>query len=241
MKVVGLFAGIGGLELGLKQAGHEAILFSEFWEPAAAVLKARFPEVENVGDVALLKRLPPDTELLKPFIKDRCHCRWFSVSGPKPSGQDSRHRREPIRSGRPCLPFARPQACAVGAARKRLLHVAPRSRSRDAAFGRGVRGARLSLGVQGRQLARVSAAAQGARDLSRIEGRRSTRCFACRRGAAAFGSHEPSNACSRVLLDRRHTRSRMGSRRRSDIEERLHSRDRISPGNHVARRADRKT
>lgn len=64
MKVVGLFAGIGGLELGLKQAGHEAILFSEFWEPAAAVLKARFPEVENVGDVALLKRLPPDTELL---------------------------------------------------------------------------------------------------------------------------------------------------------------------------------
>lgn len=64
MKVVGLFAGIGGLELGLKQAGHEAILFSEFWEPAAAVLKARFPDVDNVGDVAALKRLPAHTELL---------------------------------------------------------------------------------------------------------------------------------------------------------------------------------
>lgn len=64
MKVVGLFAGIGGLELGLKRAGHEAILFSEFWEPAAAVLNARFPGVENVGDVASLKRLPPETELL---------------------------------------------------------------------------------------------------------------------------------------------------------------------------------
>lgn len=64
MKVVGLFAGIGGLELGLKQAGHEAILFSEFWEPAAAVLSARFSGVENVGDIASLKRLPPETELL---------------------------------------------------------------------------------------------------------------------------------------------------------------------------------
>jgi DNA (cytosine-5)-methyltransferase 1 len=64
MKVVGLFAGIGGLELGLHQAGHEALLFSEIWAPAAAVLTARFPGVENVGDVAALKRLPPETELL---------------------------------------------------------------------------------------------------------------------------------------------------------------------------------
>jgi DNA (cytosine-5)-methyltransferase 1 len=64
MKVAGLFAGIGGLELGLQRAGHEALLFSEVWEPAAAVLDAHFPDVRNVGDIANLKRLPPETELL---------------------------------------------------------------------------------------------------------------------------------------------------------------------------------
>lgn len=64
MKVAGLFAGIGGLELGLKKAGHEAVLFSEVWEPAAAVLGGHFPDVENIGDIANLRRLPPETELL---------------------------------------------------------------------------------------------------------------------------------------------------------------------------------
>ena len=58
MRVVGLFAGIGGLELGLHEAGHEAILFSEIWAAAAAVLAARFPDVPNVGDVAGLNSLP---------------------------------------------------------------------------------------------------------------------------------------------------------------------------------------
>lgn len=64
MKVAGLFAGIGGLERGLQQAGHEAVFFSEIWEPARAVLAANFPNVENKGDIALVKRLPPEVELL---------------------------------------------------------------------------------------------------------------------------------------------------------------------------------
>lgn len=58
MKVAGLFAGIGGLELGLHQAWHETVLFSETWAPAAAVLAERFPGVPNGGDVAGIESLP---------------------------------------------------------------------------------------------------------------------------------------------------------------------------------------
>ena len=64
MKVAALFAGIGGLELGLRRAGHEAVLFSENWELAAAVLAAQFPGVPNRGDVSTLEKLPARIDLL---------------------------------------------------------------------------------------------------------------------------------------------------------------------------------
>jgi DNA (cytosine-5)-methyltransferase 1 len=58
MRVAGLFAGIGGLELGLHEAGHETILLAESWAPAAAVLEARFRGIPNAGDVTRLRSLP---------------------------------------------------------------------------------------------------------------------------------------------------------------------------------------
>jgi DNA (cytosine-5)-methyltransferase 1 len=58
MRVAGLFAGIGGLELGLHEAGHETMLFAESWAPAAAVLEARFPDIPNAGDVTRVRSLP---------------------------------------------------------------------------------------------------------------------------------------------------------------------------------------
>jgi DNA (cytosine-5)-methyltransferase 1 len=64
MKVAGLFAGIGGFELGLSSAGHEAVMFCEIWEPARAVLAARFPDVPSKCDVTGLRSLPADIELL---------------------------------------------------------------------------------------------------------------------------------------------------------------------------------
>lgn len=64
MKTAALFAGIGGLELGLQRAGHETVVVSEIWEPAVAVLAARFPEVPNLGDVRELKALPREVELV---------------------------------------------------------------------------------------------------------------------------------------------------------------------------------
>lgn len=57
--VAGLFAGVGGLELGLRAAGGEARLLCEYWEPAARVLRVRFPDVEIADDVRTLAALPP--------------------------------------------------------------------------------------------------------------------------------------------------------------------------------------
>lgn len=64
LRVVGLFAGIGGIELGLSRAGHEASLLCENDPAAKAVLSARFPDTPLVGDVRELDRLPKGTDLL---------------------------------------------------------------------------------------------------------------------------------------------------------------------------------
>jgi DNA (cytosine-5)-methyltransferase 1 len=64
LKVAGLFAGIGGLEVGLASAGHEAELFCEIWEPARAVLRANFKGVRCERDVRELRDLPDGIELL---------------------------------------------------------------------------------------------------------------------------------------------------------------------------------
>jgi DNA (cytosine-5)-methyltransferase 1 len=61
MKVAGLFAGIGGFELGLAGTGHSTVMLCEIWNPARAVLAARFP---CKRDVAELRSLPPEIELL---------------------------------------------------------------------------------------------------------------------------------------------------------------------------------
>jgi site-specific DNA-cytosine methylase len=55
---VGLFAGIGGLELGFQRAGASAQLLCEVWPPAQAVLRARFPGVPIHGDITSLEELP---------------------------------------------------------------------------------------------------------------------------------------------------------------------------------------
>lgn len=55
--VAGLFAGIGGIELGLRQAGHESALLCELDAGAAQVLKQRFPGVPITADVRLLRGL----------------------------------------------------------------------------------------------------------------------------------------------------------------------------------------
>ena len=55
LAVAGLFAGIGGIELGLHQSGHASALLCEIDFGAAAVLRAQFPDVRLVHDVRDLK------------------------------------------------------------------------------------------------------------------------------------------------------------------------------------------
>ncbi|MFN6196231.1 MAG: DNA cytosine methyltransferase [Acidobacteriota bacterium] len=64
LQVVGLFAGIGGVELGLASAGHQTSLLCEIEANAAAVLTQRFPKVPLHDDVTTLRSLPKGTDLL---------------------------------------------------------------------------------------------------------------------------------------------------------------------------------
>jgi DNA (cytosine-5)-methyltransferase 1 len=64
MQVAGLFAGIGGFELGMSSDGHPTSLLCEIWAPARAVLAARYPDVPIVPDIVDLPDLPTDVEVV---------------------------------------------------------------------------------------------------------------------------------------------------------------------------------
>lgn len=57
MRSVGLFAGIGGFEVGLQRAGIDTELLCEYWEPASDVLRRRF-DADVVGDICELESIP---------------------------------------------------------------------------------------------------------------------------------------------------------------------------------------
>lgn len=67
MRVVGLFAGIGGIEEGFRRTYRdrsETLLLSEVWEPAQVVLRDRFAGAPLHPDVRDFDSLPRGTELL---------------------------------------------------------------------------------------------------------------------------------------------------------------------------------
>ncbi len=64
MRVAGLFAGIGGFELGMHQAGHQTALLCDVLPAAKAVLTARFPDVEYRDDITQLRSLPAAVDLI---------------------------------------------------------------------------------------------------------------------------------------------------------------------------------
>jgi DNA (cytosine-5)-methyltransferase 1 len=63
-RMVGLFAGIGGLELGLGAHGWDTELLCEIDPGAQAVLAARFPDIPLHGDITRLRAIPAGTELV---------------------------------------------------------------------------------------------------------------------------------------------------------------------------------
>ena len=79
MQVAGLFAGIGGFELGLTAAGHKTILLCDNDPHAATILKRRFPDVAYHADVADLTSLPPDTDVVAAGFP----CQNLSMAGDK--------------------------------------------------------------------------------------------------------------------------------------------------------------
>jgi DNA (cytosine-5)-methyltransferase 1 len=64
LKVAGLFAGIGGLELGMAAGGHHTRLLVENSAPAMHVLRQRFPDTKLEGDVRDVRSLPSGTDVL---------------------------------------------------------------------------------------------------------------------------------------------------------------------------------
>ena len=63
-KCVGLFAGIGGMELGMHAGGFQPELLCEILPEAQAVLRERFPGVDIRPDVKTIRSIPSDTSLL---------------------------------------------------------------------------------------------------------------------------------------------------------------------------------
>ena len=69
LKVAGLFAGVGGIELGFQRAGFESSLLCEKDEVARHVLAKRFPHVSSrrlkaTSDITKLKSLPTGIDLV---------------------------------------------------------------------------------------------------------------------------------------------------------------------------------
>ena len=58
LTVASLFAGIGGIELGLESAGHETVFQCEVLDPAREVLREAFPDCDRRTDVTRLSSLP---------------------------------------------------------------------------------------------------------------------------------------------------------------------------------------
>src|SRR5260221_9105550 len=77
-RVSGLFAGIGGLELGLHAAGFETVQLCEIDPSAIAVLQERFPGVELHADITTMTELP-DVEVVTAGFP----CQDLSMAGRK--------------------------------------------------------------------------------------------------------------------------------------------------------------
>ncbi|WP_442754046.1 DNA cytosine methyltransferase [Methylocystis sp. JAN1] len=81
---VDLFAGAGGLSLGLQNAGWKPLLASDIWEDAAATYRQNFPqELFHAGDISLLtgKRLASLVKTSPDWVVGGPPCQGFSTVG----------------------------------------------------------------------------------------------------------------------------------------------------------------
>ena len=79
MMVSGLYAGIGGFELGFERSGHHTLLMSEIDPDALRVIRHRFGSVKVDADVVKLSALPEETEIVTAGFP----CQNLSMAGGK--------------------------------------------------------------------------------------------------------------------------------------------------------------
>ena len=85
-KFISLFAGVGGFDKGLEQAGHEYVAQVEWDKNAAGVLKHRWPNVPLFCDVSKVTADDlPDCE----FLTYGFPCQDLSIAG-KRKGLDGK-------------------------------------------------------------------------------------------------------------------------------------------------------
>ena len=79
MMVSGLYAGIGGFELGFERSGHRTLLMSEIDPDALRVIRHRFGHVAIDTDVVKLSALPEETDVVTAGFP----CQDLSMAGRK--------------------------------------------------------------------------------------------------------------------------------------------------------------
>ncbi len=79
MMVSGLYAGIGGFELGFERSGHRTLLMSEKDPEALQVIRHRFGSVKVDADAVKLTALPEETEIVTAGFP----CQNLSMAGGK--------------------------------------------------------------------------------------------------------------------------------------------------------------
>jgi DNA (cytosine-5)-methyltransferase 1 len=103
LTVGSLFAGIGGLDLGLERAGMKTIWQSEIDPYASQVLKKHWPEVPNYGDIKEIKW----SDVQRPdVICGGYPCQPFSTAGKRQGENDPRHLWPWVRE---CISVLRPR------------------------------------------------------------------------------------------------------------------------------------
>ena len=223
LTVAGLFAGIGGIELGLHAGGHRSILLCEIDPAARAVLDAAVP------GPSLRARRPRAAGA----ARGRRLRRRLPVPGPEPGGPNRRHRGlavEPRRARVPACWTTRSAATPTPAGC--CSRTSPSCSSSTAAR----RCATWSTSWNGATTAGPTASSTRARSASLSaasacscspRGPR-TRARSCSSRRRASRSRTNRRRCVRLLLDRGHQRARMGRRRGADAQGRLGARHTIA-------------
>ena len=87
MKVAGFFAGVGGIELGFKQAGFDIVWSNEIDKNAAITFKENYTHTLIVDDISNIKSCDvPDVDI----IVGGFPCQAFSVAGYRKGFEDER-------------------------------------------------------------------------------------------------------------------------------------------------------